>query len=97
MTYVSTTGATAAAQAAAIANAVKASGAIVKLDPKEFVKILAKTENPVVVTGTCGLFTKKNQYMINYKGFFFYTESREPIQLPLRAELVAAKNIWIPI
>ncbi len=85
-----------AAAAAAIANAIKASGAIVRLEPVEFAKILQKSENPLVVTGFGGVFVKKSQYLTSYKGIFFFTESKQPLQLPYKAETVAAKNIWIP-
>jgi hypothetical protein len=92
----SNAGAGAAAAAAAMANAVKAFGSIAKLEPSEFAKILAKSESPLVVTGMGGFFTKKYQYLTSYKGLFFFMESKVPVQLPLRAEIIAAKNIWMP-
>jgi hypothetical protein len=85
-----------AAAAAAIANAIKASGAIVRLEPDQFAKILAKLDAPVIVTGTTGIFTKKVQYLTNYKGLFFYCVSENPLVLPSKAEVVIAKSIWIP-
>lgn len=94
MTYVPT-GATAGA-AAAIANAVKASGAIVKLDPEEFMKILRKSEEPLVVMAEGGLFSKGYEYLTSYRGLFFFTKSHEKLYLPGTAELVTAKKIWIP-
>ena len=86
----------AAAAAAAVANAIKATGAIVKLEPTEFAKILARQDAPVIATGMTGIFTTKHQYLTNYKGLFFYCASKDPLPLPSRAEVVAAKNIWIP-
>lgn len=86
----------AAAAAAAVANAIKASGAIVKLEPTEFAKILARQDAPVIATGMTGVFTKKHQYLTNYKGLFFYCVSPDPLPLPGGAEVVVAKNIWIP-
>jgi len=85
-----------AAAAAAIANAVKAMGAIIKLTPEEFAKILAKIESPVVVQGKGGFLYRKHRYLTNYKGFFFFTQSNEPLQLPYKAEIVAASSIWVP-
>ncbi|MEW6051881.1 MAG: hypothetical protein AB1644_12580 [Candidatus Zixiibacteriota bacterium] len=89
-------GAEGGAAAAAIANAIKAAGGIVRLEPGEFAKILVRTDAPLVVTGFGGVFTRKNQYLANYKGIFFFTESRQPLQLPYKAEQVEAKNIWMP-
>lgn len=86
----------AAAAAAAIAQAIKASGVLVRLDPAEFLKILSRVPDPLVVAATGGLFTKNYQYLMGYKGLAFYTKSAEPLQLPAGAELIAARGIWTP-
>ncbi|HUV29585.1 MAG TPA: hypothetical protein VMY05_00650 [Acidobacteriota bacterium] len=96
MTYVPPGGAGGAAIAAAIAQATKASGAIVKLDPAEFVKILNRIDSPLVVTARGGFLGKKFNYLTSYKGLFFYTSSPQPIQYPSKTEFVAAKKIWVP-
>jgi hypothetical protein len=85
-----------AAAAAAIAQAIKASGVLVHLDPAEFMKIVGRLQDPLVVVATGGLFTKNYQYLIGYKGLAFYTKSAEPLQLPATAEVIAAKSIWTP-
>ena len=85
-----------AAAAAAIALAIKASGVLVRLDPAEFMKIVGRLQDPLVVVATGGLFTKNYQYLMSYKGLAFYTKSTEPLQLPATAEVIAAKSIWIP-
>lgn len=36
------------------------------------------------------------QYLTNYKGFFFFTQADSAMQLPYKAEIIAASNIWIP-
>jgi len=84
------------AAAAAVANAIKAAGAIVNLDPTEFAKLLAKSEAPLIVHAMGGVFTKKHRYLLSYKGFFFFTKSVTPLQLPYKTELIEAKTIWIP-
>jgi len=85
-----------AAAAAAIANAIKASGVLVRLDPAEFLKIVGRAPDPLVVTASGGLFTKNYQYLMGYKGLAFYTKSAEPLQLPAGAEVIAANGIWMP-
>ena len=92
---VAASGSTAAA-AAAIVQAIKASGAIIRLEPEEFDKIISKSEAPLVVTALGGFFTKHHQYITNYKGLHFYCKSEVPIRLPSDAEVVQAKKIWIP-
>ncbi len=87
-------GAAAAAIAAAIANAIKASGAIVRVEPADFIRILDRSQNPLVVCAR-GFFGSY-QYLTAYKGLAFYTRSPEAIPLPSDAEIVNAGRIWIP-
>lgn len=85
-----------AAHQAAIVQAIKASGAIIELEPGEFKKILAKVENPLIVTAEGGVFTKNYQYVTHYKGLHFYCKSPAVINLPAGAEVVQSKRIWVP-
>ena len=89
-------GAAVAAQAAAIANAIKASGAIVQVDPDDFLVILSKTSKSLVVMAEGGFLKTNYQYLTGYKGLIFYTKSPAPLQTPGDVELVVAKKIWIP-
>ena len=88
--------ASAGAAAAAIAKAVKVSGTIVKVEPGEFERILARQPGLLVVTAQGGIFSTKYRYLTSYKGLAFFTESAEPLSLPSGSELVVAKKIWIP-
>ena len=81
---------------AAIANALKASGVVVRLEPSEWMSILKRTDAPLVVIGTGGVFKKHVQYLTSYRGLAFFTTSRDPLVLPGRAEIVSAKSISIP-
>ncbi|MFP5236635.1 MAG: hypothetical protein ACLGSD_12095 [Acidobacteriota bacterium] len=89
-------GAAAAAAAAAVANAVKASGAIVQLEAHEFLKIVARAKDPVVVMAESGFFKTKFAYLTSYKGLDFYCLSDEALPLPGGAELITAGRIWVP-
>ena len=86
----------AAAVAAAIANAIKASGVVVQVTPADFHTILGKIEKPLVLHAQGGFFSTKYQYLVSYKGFAFFTKSAEPLLLPIGVETIAAKKIWIP-
>ena len=86
----------AAAHAAAIANAIKASGVLVRVDPTEFARILHRAEEPLIVVARGGLFRSSWRYLTSYKGLAFHTKSSEPIPLPGRAEVVHADAISIP-
>lgn len=89
-------GSAAAAAHAAIVQAVKASGAIIRVDPEAFMTIVCKHDQPLVVMSTGGIFKKDFRYLISYKGLIFYTKSSSQLILPGRTEFIAAKEIWIP-
>ena len=88
--------AAAGAVAAAIANAVKASGVVVRVSPSDFYAVLRRIEKPLVILATGGLFSTNYQYLVSYKGFAFFTKSSEPITLPADVELIRARRIWTP-
>ena len=80
----------------AIADAIKASGAIVRVEPGDFEAILDKTETPLVVFAQGGVFKTKYHYLTAYRGLIFYTRTPLPLELPRKAELIIAKKIWVP-
>ncbi|MGO8751878.1 MAG: hypothetical protein ACLQNE_38540 [Thermoguttaceae bacterium] len=86
-----------AAAVAAIVQAIRASGVIVRVEPNEFEAILARQDAPLVVTGQGRVwFTTKYQYLTSYKGLAFFAQSLTPLSLPSGAEVVLAKSIWVP-
>jgi hypothetical protein len=86
----------AAILAAQIAEAVKASGTIVRVEPGEFAKLLMKTNDPLVIYSEGGIIQTNHQYLTSYKGFAFFTKADEEISLPATAEVIVAEKIWIP-
>ncbi len=86
----------AAAHAAAIANAIKASGVLVRVEPHEFQRILQRQEAPLVVRAPAGFLQRGSRYLTSYKGLAFVTKSAEPLPLSSRTEVVEAKAISIP-
>ena len=85
-----------AAAAAAIANAIKASGVLVRVSPEDFAAILRRTGQPLVVAAQGGIFSTHYKYLTSYKGLAFHTKSRTPLVLPIGTELVNAKGFSIP-
>lgn len=85
-----------AAGAAAIAQAIKASGTIVKVEPGEFERILARQPGLLVVTARGGFFSTNHQYLTSYKGLAFFSQSATPLSLPSSHEVVVAQKIWMP-
>ena len=86
----------AVAAMAAIAQAIRASGVLVRVSPEDFQKILRRVEQPLVIQAKGGFFSSKNQYLTSYKGFAFFTKSATEIILPTGAETIIADKIWIP-
>jgi len=86
----------AAAAGAVIAQAIKASGAIVEVEPEDFRSLLEKEEKPLVVVSQGGTFKKVYQYLAGCRGLIFYTRSSEILQFRGGTQVVQAKKIWIP-
>jgi hypothetical protein len=85
-----------AAAAVAIAEAIKASGVLVRMDPANFVAILARAQTPLVVHAPGSLFAKRHHYLTSYKGLAFLTATGQPLDLPPAAEVIEARRIWTP-
>lgn len=88
-------GAVAAQQA--IANAIKASGAIVRVEPAVFLDLLTRVEEPLVIE--CFqrvLFSNSHTYLTSYRGFVFYTKSAIPLTIPEWCEVIRANKVWTP-
>jgi hypothetical protein len=86
----------AAAAMAAIAQAIKASGAIVRVTPDNFIKILGKVNKPLVVFAKGGIFKPNYQYITAYKGLIFFTKSEKELMIAGDAEIISSKSIWVP-
>lgn len=88
--------AAAAAYQAAVNNAIKACGSIVRLEREDFEKLLRKIEEPIVVTTSGGVFSTHYKYLTPYKGLTFYCKSGTEIRLSSKIEVIHAKKIAIP-
>jgi hypothetical protein len=86
----------AAAHAAMVARATKASGVIVRVAPGDFFELLRRAESPLVVVAEGGIFRKHFRYLTSYRGLAFFTKSDQPLSLPRGCETVVAEKIWIP-
>ena len=80
-----------------LAQAVKATAGLIRIDAADFQGILNRLENPVVVVAAGGLFSKSYKYLTSYRGFILYTQSREPLHVPGRAEVLQASAMWLPL
>lgn len=86
----------AAGAAAAVANAIKASGVVVRVEVADFVAVLGRMESPLVVIAEGGVFRKQYRYLTSYKGLAFFTKSADVLVLPSRTEVIVAGKISIP-
>ena len=87
--------AAAGAAAAAIANAVKASGAIIRVEPGDFMNLVSRQKQPLVVMAD-KTFWSGYKYLCSYRGLIFYARSSAKINLPGDVELIMAGKIWVP-
>ena len=86
----------AAAAHAAMMQAIKAWGAIVRLEPLDFERLVGRMDAPLVVTCRRSFFGVRYEYLTGYKGLMFYAKSKEPVRLPGSAETIEAKALWVP-
>ena len=85
-----------AAVVAATIQAIRASGVIVHVGGEEFLSIVNREPNMLVVHATGGLITTNYQYLTSYRGLAFYTKTSVPLPLPKGLELVQASQIGGP-
>ena len=50
----------------------------------------------VVVMARRSFFGERFQYLTSYKGLILYTKTNGPLALSGRAEIIAARSIWVP-
>jgi hypothetical protein len=81
---------------AAMIQAIRASGAIVRVEPRDFDRIVRKTPDALVIRARPATFSKHHQYLTSYRGFVFHTRTREQLQFASSVEIVEAKSIWVP-
>jgi len=80
----------------AMANAIKSSGIVVEVEEEDFLRILKRSESPLVVHASSKIFRMKHKYLTSYKGLAFYTVVSEPLSFSKQTELIESKKISIP-
>jgi hypothetical protein len=85
-----------AAAAAAVMNAIKASGVLVRLEPADFLRIIGKQPDSLIVQAPGGLFSPKYWYLVSYRGLAFFTKSHEELRFPPTVEIIRSRSIYIP-
>jgi hypothetical protein len=86
----------AGAAAAARIQAIKASGAIVRVAPDDFGKLLNQNAHGLVVHATRWLFSTSHVYVMGYQGLVFYTKTSDELHVPSTCQVVQASKIWTP-
>lgn len=81
---------------ALIAQAKRAIGAIVELNPDDFQKIINDEEKPFIVVSRGGFIRKYYQYFAGCNGLVFYARPIDTIQFKSSTKVIEAKKITIP-
>lgn len=82
--------------AIAIAEAIKASGVLVQVEPEVFQQLVGRIEAPLVVQAEGGVFSTTFKYLVSYKGLAFHTKTKRALTMPMGTEIINAKSISIP-
>ena len=81
--------------AAAAMEAAKAMGPIVCVEPANFLDIVEKNKDGIIVTSIGG-FWSSYKYLTSYKGLIFFAKRKTPLMLPSGVEIINAKKIAVP-
>lgn len=73
----------------------RGTGVCVKLE--DFLNILSKSAEPLVIVTSEGYFTKIYKYVTAYKGFVFFTESLDKLEFGSNIEIIYAQSIGTEI
>jgi hypothetical protein len=68
-------------------------GTGVRLKCEDFLNIIAKNPEPLVIVTVEGFFTKIYKYATAYKGFIFFTESLDRFEFDSNVEVIQAQSI----
>jgi hypothetical protein len=68
-------------------------GTGVRVKVEDFLSILSKNQDPLVIVTSEGLFTKIYKYITAYKGFVFFTESLDRLDFNSNTEIIYAQNL----
>jgi hypothetical protein len=85
-----------AAAQAAISQAIKASGTLIRIEPDEFSRLLRGMDDGLVVESESKIFSTTYKYLTSYKGLTFFTKTSNPISIPGKLEKISARSIWMP-
>ncbi|MEA5618960.1 hypothetical protein VB711_14080 [Cronbergia sp. UHCC 0137] len=81
------------AQPAAIGGRIftnRGTGVCLKLE--DFLTLLSKNQEALVIVTSEGFFTKIYKYVTAYKGFVFFTESLDKLELGSNIEVIYAQS-----
>lgn len=68
-------------------------GTGVRVQCEDFLSILSKHPDPLVIVTVEGYFTKLYKYATAYKGFVFFTESLDKLEFTSNIEIINAISI----
>jgi hypothetical protein len=68
-------------------------GTGVRIRCEDFMAIVSKSEDALVIVTTEGFFTKIYKYVTAYKGFVFFTESLNRLEFASNIEIIHAQSI----
>ncbi len=77
-------------------NAIKSFGILVKVTHKDFLHIVGREKQSLVLTTTKKKWFFGYRYLVSYKGLAFYTNSSFRLELPHGTEVVTVEDIRIP-
>ncbi|MFA5943812.1 MAG: hypothetical protein WC876_05025 [Candidatus Thermoplasmatota archaeon] len=74
----------------------RAQGPVVRVEPQVFAGLVGRSPTGLVVAAE-GRALRANQYLMAYRGLWFTTSSRAPLELPRSIEVIRVKTLALSV
>ena len=74
----------------------RAHGPVVRVEPQIFAGLVGRSPTGLVVAAE-GRALRANQYLMSYRGLWFTTSSRTPLELPRSIEVIRVKTLALSV
>ena len=71
-------------------------GIVISVETDEFMRLMKQAGNALIIHQQPSWWQTYNRYLMSYRGMAFYTRSKEELSISKYAEVIAAKNFYVP-
>ncbi len=79
-----------------VLSGTRAHGPVVRVEPQVFAGLVGRSPTGLVVAAE-GRPLRANQYLMSYRGLWFTTSSRAPLELPRSVEVIRVRTLSLSV